>query len=145
MNFGPFDTAPLAARLRDQVNAFADVGEASDIQSVLLSKAPTPCAYVILGAETPGKREGGSIAYRQRNTAIVSVLIGVRVYGDEIGGDARPELRDLLTATRNTSLAWKSPGADTVFEFHDARVLSMDEFGVTWWLERYRCDYWLST
>jgi hypothetical protein len=110
----------------------------------MASQAPVPCAYVLLGAEQGSKRLGASGVYRQRTTATVGVLIGARVYGDETGGAVGPELGALIGAARTALLAWMPDGADTVLEFVDGRVLSMTEDATTWWLERYRVDYWLS-
>lgn len=143
MNTGPLDTAPIVDRVRDQVVAYNTVGATSDIAQAQSSQAPAPCAYVVLGAEQGGQRLGASGAYRQRASATVGVLIGVRVFGDETGGDAAPELRELIAATRGALLGWRHPDAETVFEFADGRVIAMDSDSTVWWLERYRCDYWL--
>ncbi len=141
---GPFPTSPVAERLRASVPAFNVVGEAASVALAQAGQAPAPCAYVVLGTEQGGQRLGGSVAYRQRVAATVGVLIGVRVYGDEAGGAAAPELVDLTRATRAALLGWKPAGAETAFEFADARLLAMDENATVWWLERFRCDYWIN-
>lgn len=147
MSFAPLATTPIAERLRAQVAAFRTVGEAADVATVQASQAPVPCAYVLLASETGSKRLGASGVYRQRTSAVVAVLLGVRVYGGDATepGAVSVELSDLVAQTRTALLAWVPDGADTVIEFVDGRVLGMDDqSGMTWWLERYRCDYWLS-
>jgi hypothetical protein len=142
---GPLTTAPFAERLRALVEDFGQVGETADVALAQAAQGARPCAFVMLAAERAGERKGGSVAYMQRNSATVGILIGVRVYGDETGEGAAPELADLTAKVRAALVGWKHPDAETLTEFVDGRVFAMDADATVWWLERYRADYWITT
>ena len=145
MNFGPLDVAPIVDRWRLAATDFRAIGTTVDIALAMDANDADPCGYVVLASEQGSKREGASGVYRQRCTATIGFLIGLRVYGTQTGGEATPEMIELIKSTREGLLNWIPPGAVTVLEFVDGRILRMDVESKIWWLERYRCDYWLDS
>lgn len=140
----PFGIQGVIDRLTAKVVQFRMIEPAVNLQAVQAATIKTPAAFVLLGTEQGGQRQGTSGVYRQRVTATIGVAIAVQAYGSETGATGNDELADLITRTREALLNWTPPDAMTVLEFVSGQSLGLSNDGMSLWLERYRCDYWIS-
>lgn len=141
---GPFDIQVVIDRLAAQVPHFRMVESAVNLAAFQDANVKPPAAFVLLGTEQGGPRQGGSGIYRQRVTATIGVAIAVQAYGQEAGAAGNDELADLIRRTRAALLNWLPTGAETVIEFVTGQSLGLTNDALSIWLERYRCDYWIS-
>lgn len=110
--FGPYPTADVEARLRDQVSALRYVGNAADLQEALKSPpAAVPAAYV-LSSERGDEATGYSDQFAQPVRVAVQVVLWVRNYSGH-GSGARAEMDALQRAVRASLINW-SPGNEYV-------------------------------
>lgn len=107
MSTAPFDVQPIVDRLRAQVPTLRMVGLAADYAAVQgLQDFPAPCAYVILAAEkglsqpTGHAPRGQQVKQRQMLRVTFGVVLAVRNYRDQRGGQVSEEFKTLLGATR---------------------------------------------
>lgn len=149
MNLGPIKAAPIVTRIAAQVPDLLQVGSAANLAALEAGHAPDRCAFVLLGSESATSNLGGSDARRQKVQVVIGVVLGVRSYASATGGDPAA-LETAIKAVRAALVGWTHPDAAadaftmTAFELFDGRVQGYDPDGMTWWLERYRADYWLT-
>ena len=141
---GPFDIQVVIDRLAAKVAQFRMIESAANLAAFQQATLKPPAAFVLLGTEQAGPRQGGSGIYRQRVTATIGVAIAVQAYGQEAGAAGNTELHDLINRTREALLNWTPDGAMTVLELVGGQSLGLSNDGLSIWLERYRCDYWIS-
>ncbi|MAN51214.1 MULTISPECIES: phage tail terminator protein [unclassified Marinimicrobium] len=108
MSSAPFDTAPVIARVREQVTALRAVEGAASFAAVQnLRDFVVPGAYVVLTRERPDNQEprGG----RQRAIVTLGVVVAVRNYRDVTGGELKDALNPILNGVRNALIGWTPP------------------------------------
>ena len=107
MSTAPFDANVIANRLRDQVTTLRQVGLAADYAAIKgLQDFPAPCAYVILASEvgmsqpTGHSPRGQQVKQRQVIKVTFGVVLAVRNYREQLGGQVSDEFKQLLGETR---------------------------------------------
>jgi len=137
----------IETRLQDVKDAegnplFAEVGGAAQLSAVTAdSLTRSPTAYVVLVDETPSGNEIACGPERQRVTATVGIVIGVRTINDRRGDKARDELATLRKQLRSSLFGW-APTAE-----HDPLLLGRGNLlkmlpGAIYWLDRFTTKYY---
>lgn len=104
---GPFNTAIIEQRLREQVPDLHAVGSAADYARIQqLSSFRTPCAYVVLLKEA-----AQNDAERQTHKVNVTfgVFIAARNYSDSTGAAAAQDANPLIGKVRSALIGFR-PG-----------------------------------
>lgn len=146
MNFEPFDTSLVVARIRERATGLRFVGGSADYAAVksLLDFAP-PAAYVMFATESAGNVPGPRGARVQPAQADFGVALAVRNYREQRGAQLGSELRTLLGQVRDALIGWVPPttGATAVqwtggavMDYDDAMLLWVDVYSCTHLLQR---------
>lgn len=145
MNFEPFDTDLVIARVKAIATDFRLVGGAADYASVKsLREFVLPSAYVLFAAEAGGNG-GPTGAKAQAASADFGVAVVVRNFRDQRGGQLNAELRKLIGQVRSALIGWMppAPGAaacqwrgGAVMDYDDAALLWVDAFSCSHVLQR---------
>lgn len=146
MNFEPFDTELIAARVRAQAPGLRLVGSAADYASVKsLREFAPPAAYVMLARESTAGGGTARAARVQPAVAEFGVALAVRNYREQGGAQAAAELRALLGQVRAALIGWEPPVAGAaacqwtggaVMDYDDATVLWVDVYSCVHVLQR---------
>jgi len=139
MNFEPFDTGLVMARLKDQALCpdLREVGGAADYAAVKdLRSFATPSAFVIFAGEMGGLN-GPRGARVQPASVTFGVAMAVRNYRPEPGSQLGPELRRVIGQVRTALIGWlpAAPGATHVMwtggelmDYDDSTALFVDAY-----------------
>jgi len=118
MSTAPFDVEPIKARLKALVPTLRQVGLAADFAAInSLQDFPAPCAYVILASETGISQptghapRGQQVKQRQMVRVTFGVVLAVRNYREQHGGQVSEEFKTLLGASRDALMGFV-PDAD---------------------------------
>jgi len=142
----PFDTQQVIDRIAQEVPGFQQVQGAADFAAVSersLKGFRPPSAFVILLREQADN--AAPKAGRQRMNVTLGVVLAVRNYRDNQGGEAADALRPLLGATRQALIGWTpaEPGSrplkltqGDVNDFDDNTLL---------WSEVYTTQHFIGT
>lgn len=147
-DLGPFDIAPVVARLKAQVTALRAVQGAAEFAAAVKATTapPTPSAYVLLARENgPAAQPASEIAI-QRHDVRFGVVLAVRNYQlAQLGTAQADSLTALINSTRTTLVGWKPTGfTGQRIEWNSGSVLSYDAATV-WWQEIFTTRYWSRT
>lgn len=144
MNFEPFDTALVIARLKDQVPDLREVGGAADYAAVQeLRGFATPSAFVIFAGESGGVGPRGSRV--QPAVTRFGVALAVRNYRPGAGDQLGDELRKVLGQTRSALIGWVPPvpgatalawEAGEVMDYDHSTVLYVESYQLTHLLQK---------
>jgi hypothetical protein len=142
---GPFDIAPVVARLKAGATSLRRVaGAAERAAAEKDAGAPTPAAYVVLARETPKPHSGGAGAFRQPVIATFIVVLAVRnVRLGELGVQGNSELKTAIEEVRGALLGWQPTPESTACELAGAELSDYDA-GVIWWVEAFSTTYWVT-
>lgn len=147
-SLGPFDIAPVVARLKAQITALRSVQGAAEFAAAVKATTapPTPSAYVLLAKENGAPSQPASEIAIQAHEARFGVVLAVRNYQvAQLGAAQADSLSALVTATRTALVGWKPAGYDgRRIEWRSGSVLSYDAATV-WWQEIFLTTYWSRT
>lgn len=144
----PLDVAPIALRLKQQVAALREIGLLAEYSSLrTLQDFPAPCAYVVLAGDVgtrnaPGHAPRGQVAkVGQMVTDTFAVILAVRNYREQKGGQLIDELRGLVGDSRKALLGFvpDEPGARPC-ELIRGALLEYDA-GVAVWQDLYQTQH----
>lgn len=143
MSTGPISMQSIADRITATVPGFELVGRAADMEAALKSRNPvTPAAYVILGADVPGRRVGTTQRFLQPVRSEWSVVVVVRDYrASELDAAAQGTAREMIGKVRANLLGWKHPEADMETELAGRSEVVRFANGVLWWEDVYSASY----
>ena len=140
MNFEPFDTSLVVARLKAEVPALREVSGAAEYAAVMdLRSFQTPSAYVIFAGESGGDA-GPHGARVQPAVTRFGVVLAVRNYRPGAGDQLGDELRKFIGLTRTALIGWVPPvpGATAltweegqVMDYDNSTVLYVDSYQLT--------------
>lgn len=148
MSAAPLNVAPIADRLKQGVPTLRLVGLLAEYASIRdLKDFPAPCGYVVLGADAgtknaPGHAPRGQVAQvGQVLTDTFVVILAVRNYREQQGGQLIDELRALVAASRDVLLGYvpDEPGARAI-ELVRGALLEYDA-GVAVWQDTYQTQH----
>ena len=139
MNFEPFDTGLVIARLSDKALCpdLRLVGGAADYATVKdLRSFATPSAYVIFAGEVGGQNgpRGASV---QPASVTFGVAMAVRNYRPDPGSQLGPELRKVIGQVRSALIGWLPPTlgathlmwtAGELMDYDDSTALFVDAY-----------------
>lgn len=135
MSNAPLDLAPWVARIAPATvagePAFAQVGLAGDAVSVQERPGSLPGAWV-LPATDDATAPASEPLIHQRVRSRVSVLIGLRAYGETVRREAHDLLTPLRAALWAQLIGWTPPGAAASVHYAGGRRLAPAN-NVMWW------------
>lgn len=141
MNFEPLDTQPIEARIRDQVNGLRLVAGAADYAAVQgLGDVPAPSAYVLLATETPGQA-GPMGARAVPAVAQFGVVLALRNWRDQTGGEMGVEARGFIGQVRAALIGWTPPAAGIKPTAWAGGGVMAYQSSTMLWIETYRCTH----
>lgn len=109
MNSGPFSIRLVIEHLRAQVPGLQSVEGAAQYASITdLREFRPDSAYVLLARER-GDGEQPKTGGRQRAIATFGVVLAVRNFRDQVGGEAIEEISPLIAQTRAALMGWTPP------------------------------------
>ena len=145
MNFEPFDTGLVIARLQAQVPDLRKVGGAADYAAVQeLRGFATPSAFVIFAGESGGA-SGPRGARVQPAVTRFGLALAVTNYRPGAGDQLGDELRKFIVLTRSALIGWvpPTPGATAlaweageVMDYDHSTVLYVESYQLTHLLQK---------
>ena len=139
MNFEPFDTSLVVARLKAEVPALREVGGAADYAAVQeLRSFPAPSAYVIFADETGSQGPRGPRV--QPAVTRFGVALAVRNYRPGAGDQLGDEMRQVVGQVRSALIGWVPPvpgataitwEAGSVMDYDQSMLLYVISFQLT--------------
>jgi hypothetical protein len=143
MTTGPFDVGLIIARLKANVAQFKLVQGCADLATAIAAGGPpqSPCAYVLLAAETSPQSYGSNEVHRQSVRTTVSVVLAVRNYRTaELGAQVTDDLVAIIRATRGAICGWQPGQLYSGFDFTGGRLENYTN-ATAWWQEAYSVNY----
>lgn len=141
---GPFDIAPIIARIAANVSTLRLVAGAAELEAAITSAGAgtTPAAYVLLAREAAGASRGGSQRLIQQVDVSLSVVIAARNFRQaDLGSAAGADLAALITAIRTALLGWTPDGASIDPIELQAGRLEQRKAATLWWQDIFRTRY----
>lgn len=132
MTSGPFNIQRVIERLRAQVPDFQSVEGAAQYAAITsLGEFRQGSAYVLLARERSDGEQPK--AGRQRVLVTFGVVIAVRNYRDQVGGESIEAISPLIAQTRAALMGWIPPvSGGRACQWLQGDVLDFDDSTLLW-------------
>lgn len=137
MNSGPFSIGLVIERLRAQVPTLQSVEGTAQYAAITNLREFRPDSAFVLLARERGDGEPPKAGGRQRAQVTFGVVLAVRNYRDQVGGEALDEVSPLIAQVRAALMGW-TPLVDggrpcqwlqgDVLDYDDSTLLWSDVF-----------------
>ncbi len=130
----------LVTRIKATVPELKLVGEAADFQAAAENNPlATPCCFVFLMDETPGR--SATDVLLQKVEATVGIVFVVKNLKDTKGAAARDALDELRKKVKDQVFGWQASTEFDPFERGASRLLAFRD-GHAWWQDLYLTSYY---